>query len=119
MSHPTIVVVDDDEDMAALIRNALDSRGYRAVALSSATQCLEYLRSEVADLVVSDIRMPGMSGLDLCRELTARHPDLLVILTSGVLAVDNVVGAIRAGGYDFIAKPITADRLQIAIARAF
>src|ERR1044071_8308426 len=114
----TILVVDDDEDTAALLREALDRRGYHAVARLSGPQCLEYLRSNIADVVVTDIQMPGMSGIDLCRELSVRHPDLLVIMLTAVAGLDHAISSIRVGAYDFITKPVRIDLLEIAIKRA-
>src|SRR6185295_9820750 len=113
-----ILIVDDDEDTVMLLRDALNRRGYRTAAASSSLQCLEYLRGEVADVVVTDIQMPGMSGIDLCRELSIRHPDLLVIVLTAVVGVESAVHAIRAGAYDFIMKPVKVDLLEIAVKRA-
>jgi DNA-binding NtrC family response regulator len=114
----TILVVDDEEDTAALLRDALTRRGYRALAVSSGIECLEYLRSGVADVVVTDVQMPGMSGIELCHELHLRHPDLLVIVLTGVVDLENAIAAIRASAYDFITKPVKFDVLDIAIKRA-
>jgi two-component system response regulator HydG len=117
-SDSTILIVDDEEDTAVLMREILEQRGYRAVAVSSAAECLEYLRCEIADVVVTDVEMPAMSGIDLCRELSVRHPDLLVIMLTGIVGLDNAVRAIRAGAYDFVTKPVSADVLELAIRRA-
>jgi two-component system response regulator HydG len=113
-----ILVVDDDEDTASLLCELLQRRGYRAEALSSGERCLEYLRSGIADVVITDVRMPGMSGIELCRELHVRHPDLLAIVLTGMADLESAVSAIRAGAYDFITKPVKADLLEIAIERA-
>ena len=109
----TILIVDDEDDMVMLLRDALQRRGLRTAAVSSGIQCLEYLRGHVADVVVADIQMPGMSGIDLCRELSIRHPDLLVIVLTAVVGVESAVGAIRASAYDFITKPVKVDLLEI------
>jgi len=114
----SIVIVDDDEDAAILLRDILIRRGYRAVAVSSASECLEYLRSEIADIVITDIVMPGMSGLELCHELHVRHPDLLPIVLTGAADVERAAAAIRAGAYDFLVKPIRLELLDIALDRA-
>jgi DNA-binding NtrC family response regulator len=117
-SEPTILIVDDEEDTAALLSEALKRRGYRAVAISSAARCLDYLRTSVADVVVTDVVMPGMSGIDLCHEITARHPDVLPIMLTGAADLNHAVHAIRAGVYDFITKPVKTDVLEVAIKRA-
>jgi two-component system response regulator HydG len=113
-----ILVVDDDDDTATLLCELLQQRGYRAAGFTSAGRCLEYLRSEVADVVVTDVQMPGMTGIDLCHELRVRHPELLPIVLTGIADVQNAVDAIRAGAYDFITKPVKSELLQIAIERA-
>jgi two-component system, NtrC family, response regulator HydG len=117
-SASPILIVDDDEDTVALLGEVLERRGHRAVAVSSASQCLEYLRSHVADVVITDLQMPGMSGIDLCREVSARHPDVLMIVLTGVVGLDSAIRAIRAGAYDFITKPVRTDLLEIALQRA-
>ena len=118
LQDATILVVDDEEDTPAVLRELLQKRGYRAEALSSASQCLDYLRSGVADLVITDIQMPGMTGIELCSELHVRHPDVLVIVLTGIADLQQAIAAIRAGAYDFIPKPVRADLLEIAIQRA-
>jgi two-component system, NtrC family, response regulator AtoC len=117
-SGASIVVVDDEEDTAALLRDLLERRGYRAVAVSSGSQCLDYLRTEVADVVVTDMLMPGMSGVDLCHELRTRHPDLLAIVLTGVADRRSALGALRAGAYDVLTKPARTDALELVIKRA-
>jgi two-component system response regulator HydG len=113
-----ILVVDDEEDTTMLLCELLQKRGYRAEAFSSGSRCLEYLRSHVADVVVTDIQMPRMSGIELCGELHVRHPDLLAIVLTGIAETHSAISAIRAGAYDFIMKPVTGDLLVIAINRA-
>ncbi len=114
----TILVIDDEEDTATLLCELLQRRGHRAVALLSGSRCLEYLRSGRADVVVTDIQMPGMTGIELCRELHLRHPDLLSIVVTGVADLQHADAAIRAGAYDFITKPVKWVRLESAINRA-
>jgi two-component system response regulator HydG len=117
-SSRTIIVVDDDDDAAHLLRDLLARRGYRVVALSSSVECLEYLRYAVADVVITDIHMPKMSGIELCSELAGRHPDLLTIVLTGVADLESAVLAIRAGAYDYITKPVKIEIVEIAIQRA-
>jgi two-component system response regulator AtoC len=112
------LVVDDEEDTPALLCEVLERRGYQAEAFSSGARCLEYLRSGVADLVITDIQMPGMTGIELCRELGLRHPDVLAIVLTGVADIQHAIDAMRAGAYDFMTKPVRVDLLEIAIKRA-
>jgi two-component system response regulator HydG len=114
----TILIVDDDEDTAVLLRDSLRKRGYDVEAVNSAQQCLERLRTDPADVVVTDVQMSGMSGIDLCVELRQRYPDLLPLVLTGQGGLDTAIAAIRAGAYDFITKPVKVDALAIAVQRA-
>ena len=114
----TILIVDDDDDTAVLLRDSLRKRGYDVDAVNSAQQCLEHLRTDPADVVVTDVQMSGMSGIDLCVELRQRYPDLLPLVLTGQGGLDTAIAAIRAGAYDFITKPVKVDALAISVQRA-
>ena len=113
-----ILIVDDDEDTAILLRDSLRKRGFDVDAVNSAQQCLEHLRTDQADVVVTDVQMSGMSGIDLCQELRQRYPDLLTLVLTGQGGLETAIGAIRAGAYDFITKPVKVEALAIAVTRA-
>jgi two-component system response regulator HydG len=113
-----ILIVDDDDDTAILLRDSLRKRGFDVDAVNSAQQCLEHLRTDPADVVVTDVQMSGMSGIDLCQELRQRYPDLLPLVLTGQGGLDTAIAAIRAGAYDFITKPVKVDALAIAVERA-
>ena len=85
----TILIVDDDEDTAILLRDSLRKRGFDVDAVNSAQQCLEHLRTDPADVVVTDVQMTGMSGIDLCGELRQRYPDLLPLVLTGQGGLDR------------------------------
>jgi two-component system, NtrC family, response regulator AtoC len=114
----TILIVDDDDDTAVLLRDSLRKRGFEVESVNSAQQCLEHLRTDPADVVVTDVQMSGMSGIDLCQELRQRYPDLLPLVLTGQGGLDTAIAAIRAGAYDFITKPVKVDALAIAVGRA-
>ncbi len=115
----TILLVDDDEDTRMLLCESLQRRGYTCEAVASAAACLERVRSAAVDVVVTDIQMPGMSGISLCGELHERHPDVLSIVLTGIGDLEMAIGAIRAGAHDFLTKPVKVDALEIALRRAF
>ncbi|MBA3539515.1 MAG: sigma-54-dependent Fis family transcriptional regulator [Deltaproteobacteria bacterium] len=114
----SIIIVDDDEDTRSLLCEALRRRGYQVEAVDSAKACLERLRTATVDVVVTDVQMPGMSGVELCTVLHERHSDLLPIVLTGIGALDTAVAAIRAGAYDFITKPVRIEALEVAVRRA-
>jgi two-component system response regulator HydG len=113
-----ILVVDDEEDTALLLQDLLKRRGYDVEAVYSAAACLERMRRDPADVVVCDIQMPGMNGIELCDQLYHRYPDCAPIVLTGYGRLDTAIAALRAGAWDFLTKPASADVLEIAIDRA-
>ena len=114
----TILVVDDHEETTDLVRDVLRARGFDAEGVSSGQECLDYLRTHSPDVVVTDVEMPGMSGIELCVTLRDRHPDLLAIIITGHSNLETAIATIRAGAYDFIIKPVKLEALVIAVSRA-
>jgi two-component system response regulator HydG len=113
-----ILVVDDDNDTADLLRDALAKRGWDVEAARSGMEALAMFARQPADVVVTDVQMPGMSGIELCQEIRATQMETLPIVITGVGNLDMAIAAMRAGAFDFIQKPVKIDVLAIAIARA-
>ena len=86
--------------------------------MSSGAAALEYLRSNPCDVVVTDVHMAGMTGIELCEQLKASHTDVLAIVVTGNGELPTAVAAIRAGAFDFVTKPLKIDALSIAVSRA-
>ncbi len=114
----TILIVDDEDDTAVLLRDSLRKRGFEVDSVNSAQQALDHLRTTPVDVVVTDVQMAGQSGIELCEELRQRYPDLLPIVLTGQGGLETAIAAIRAGAYDFITKPVKVDALAIAVGRA-
>ena len=114
----TVLIVDDDEDAAMLIGDGLRRRQFDVHVVNSGAACLEYLRFAAVDVVVTDLQMPGMSGVELCKALGERHPDALAVMLTGFGTFEVAVGAIRAGVYDFLLKPVKIDALVLVLERA-
>jgi two-component system NtrC family response regulator len=117
MSHP-ILIVDDEESLCRVTQVRLQKAGYQAEAAGSAEEALEKLARTSYSLVLTDLRMPGASGLDLLRRVKAEYPDIVVIVVTAYGSVDTAVEAMRAGAYDYLTKPIDGDALLIVIGRA-
>jgi len=113
-----ILIVDDEEDTADLLTSILRKRGFTVDAVSSAAECLAYLRHDPVDVVISDVQMPGMSGIELCEQLYRRFPDIAPIVLTGYGRLDTAIAAMRAGAWDFLTKPATGDVLEVTIDRA-
>ncbi len=114
----SILIVDDDVDGSTLLKGALQRRGYTVDRIDSGMEALARLDDHPVDLVLAHLRMTRMSGIELCIELRKSHPELLTIVVTGDGALDGAIAAIRAGAYDYIAKPIDLDALVISIERA-
>ena len=114
----SILVVDDDVDTAQLLRDGLRRRGLSVNSVHSASACLARLETDTVDVVVTDIYMTDMTGLELCEQIRQRYADVLSIVITGQSTLDNAIGAIRAGAYDFILKPVKLDTLAVAVGRA-
>lgn len=110
--------VDDDPDLRDANVQALRLAGFPAVALPSGEAALERIGPDYAGIVVTDIRMPGMDGIELFRRLRALDPDIPVIMISGHADIATAVGAMSEGAYDFIAKPYAGERLVETLRRA-
>jgi DNA-binding NtrC family response regulator len=113
-----LLVVDDDPDSAELLRDALTRRGHDCDGCTSSQDALDRLRRDDIDLVITDVQMDGMTGIDLCKEIRLAHPDILTIVVTGHGSLEVAVDAIRAGAYDFVLKPVSIDALAIAVTRA-
>lgn len=114
-----ILVVDDDAAMVSFLIEILEEDGYQAVGARSGEQALKKLEREDIGLVISDVEMPGMRGVELLKEIHARQPDQLVILITAFGSMELAVQAVRNGACDFVAKPFQTDTLLHTIERAF
>ncbi len=113
-----VVFVEDDDDLRAATAQTLELAGYRPMLFPAAEPALAALDASFPGVVVSDIRMPGLGGLEFFRRLHRLDPDLPVILLTGHGDIALAVTSLHEGAYDFIAKPYPADRLLEAIRRA-
>jgi len=111
-----ILVVEDDADVRQILDRFLASRGHQVKVAASAGEALALLAEEPIDLILSDVRMPGMSGLELLREVKGRDPDVQLVLMSGYSSVRDAVEAIQLGAEDYVEKPIDFRRLDRVVA---
>ena len=113
-----VLAADDDEDVLQAIKQALQFKGHSVLVAASAREAIALLDSEEVDIVLADIVMPDMDGIELCGHITKNRPNVAVILITGNADLDLAIASIRAGAYDFLVKPLTADPLFAAIDRA-
>jgi two-component system response regulator HydG len=113
-----VLVVDDDREMCEVAEAGLTQRGYAVTWCLSADEALALLDREDFWVLLVDVHMDGMCGLELCRAALGKRPDLVVVVMTGFGSVEHAVGAMRAGAYDFITKPVSIDALGLALERA-
>jgi two-component system, NtrC family, response regulator AtoC len=110
--QPKILVVEDDPDIRRILTLFLQEKHYHVKVAESAPQALEMLSEEPTDLILSDVRMPGMSGLDLLKAVKERDPEIELVLMSAYTSVKDAVEAIQNGAADYVEKPIDFRRLE-------
>jgi DNA-binding NtrC family response regulator len=106
---PLVLVVDDDANQRRLLGRCLEQEGYRVLTATDGADALEELGREPVGLMVSDVRMPGLSGLELMHQARQDHPALPVLMVTGYADIRDAVGAMRDGALSYLEKPIDLD----------
>jgi len=117
MSIQRIMVVDDDTLSREFLVEAILQLGYQPIAAKSGSDALEQAKSELPDLVLTDLRMPGIDGMDLVKSLKATYPDLPAVMITAQGTIEAAVQAMRGGAEDFLLKPCTPDAIEAVIDR--
>jgi DNA-binding NtrC family response regulator len=110
-----LLVVDDEANARRALAEILATEGYEVRTARDGQAALDVASEFSPELVVSDLRMPGMSGLELLTELSAQHPDVGVMLMTAFAEIETAVQAIRQGAADYVIKPLDADALLLTI----
>jgi len=118
MAIKRILVADDEESIRWVLSKALSKQGYQVDLASNGEQALEMGRQKSYDLAVLDIKMPGLSGLDLLSRFQEERPDTLVVIMTAESTMKNAVEAMKRGAYDYITKPFDLDTLDAIILKA-
>jgi len=113
-----ILVIDDDQALCDLLDEDLRRRGHIVGTALRVDQARQQLHHEEFDIVLTDLNMPGASGIDFCAELHGNRPDLPVVIMTAFGSLETAIGALRAGAYDFVTKPVDLDLLNITLDRA-
>ena len=113
-----ILVVDDDPGQRSLLDSFLRSQNFDTVLAESGNRALEILRTEKFDMMISDVRMPGLSGLETLRLVRKEHATLPVLLVTAYTNISEAVGAMRDGAVNYLPKPINLDELLASVQTA-
>lgn len=113
-----ILVVDDEESLREMLQEFLEEEGMLVELAQNGREALEKLHSLSLDLVLLDLRMPGMNGIEILQEIKKEEPELPVVVITAYGSIDNAVETLKMGAFDFITKPFKLEELQNAISRA-
>ena len=114
----SILIVEDDAALCRALDLGLRDAGFTTTSITSPQEALEELHRSDFDAVLTDLNMPGVNGLELCQRVAADRPDIPVVVLTAFGSMETAIGAIRAGAYDFITKPIEIEALVLVLERA-
>lgn len=116
----TLLLVDDEIHILSAIKRLLRREGYEILTANSGEEGLAILRERTVDVIISDQRMPGMTGIEFLRQAKALHPDTIRLVLSGYTDIDSITNAINEGAiFRFLTKPWDDQQLKTQIAEAF
>lgn len=115
---PRILVVDDELSMREFLCILLEREGYEAVVAPDAAEALLLLENNLFDLIISDVQMPALNGIELLARVKAMSPDTAVLMMTAFSAAEQAVEAMKLGAYDYIAKPFKVEEIKVLIRNA-
>jgi putative two-component system response regulator len=113
-----ILIVDNEEMICSILDRRLTREGYACMTAHDGREALKYFYNHSFSLIISDINMPGMHGIDLLKRVKAANPSMMVIMITGYPDIDLAVEAMRLGAYDFIIKPVDLDLVVLSVKKA-
>jgi len=113
-----ILIVDDEHSMREFLSIILQKEGHTVVTASNGSTALEYLASDTFDIVLTDIRMPGISGLDILKQIREHYPDTITIMITAYASTETAIEAMKQGAYDYIAKPFKVEEIKLIVRNA-
>jgi putative nucleotidyltransferase with HDIG domain len=114
----SILIVDDEAVVRQLLSRRMAEEGYRCEEASAGDEALIKIRSNLVQLVILDIKMPGRSGIELLPEIKVAHPDIAVIMATAVTDTSTAIQCMKQGAYDYVTKPFNLDEVALSIERA-
>ncbi|RQD60256.1 sigma-54-dependent transcriptional regulator [Desulfonatronovibrio magnus] len=119
MIRPRILLVDDEDRFRKTLKKRISSRDYEVFDAANGIQALEMIRDDPMDVVVLDVRMPGLSGLETLTEIKNISPETEVIMLTGHASVDPAIEGMKLGAFDYLMKPCDLEDLMVKIQNAF
>jgi len=119
MSQPRVMIIDDEERFRTTLRKTLVLKGLEVTAFGSALEALEALKEQGADVVLLDLRMPEMDGINVLKAIKSLDPHIEVIVLTGHASVDAAQEIIKLGAFDYLLKPCPTDELLAKVESAW
>jgi len=113
-----LLIAEDERPLRALLFEELQERGREIRLAANGLEALDLLKEEEFDLLITDIKMPGMSGIELLKEAKRLQPHLLVIIITGYATLESAIEALKEGAYDYIRKPFSLEELKVSVDNA-
>ena len=114
----TILYLDDEPAIGLILEDTLERAGHRAIGAQTVPQALQALAEQDIDLIISDFRMPGLTGLEFLELLQQEGSTVPLIMLTGYATIEHAVASIKAGAIDYITKPVSPERLELAVSQA-
>ncbi len=118
MDGMRVLIVDDEEELVSALVERLSLRGFKATGVVTGEAALTFLEGEPCDVVLLDVKMPGLGGLEVIRRIKETHPGLEVVLLTGHGSVKGVEDGMALGAFDYLMKPVKIDNLVRVLAAA-
>ncbi len=113
-----ILVVDDEAIQRDIVRDILEDQGYEVVASGNGVEGLEYIKTSPVDVILTDLRMPGMDGVELLQHIKEFDPEIVVVVITAYGSVESAVDAMKKGAYHYLSKPLDKEELTLVVERA-
>lgn len=118
MMKPRILVVDDEESIREFLDIMLRKEGYEVTCVEDGAKAQEMLKKKSVDMIISDLQMPNVTGIELLKHVKDNYPEILFMLITAFGTTESAVEAMKMGAYDYITKPFKIDEVRINIANA-
>lgn len=106
-----VLIVDDEDELVSALEQRLNLRGFQATGVTTGAEALSYLAETPCDVVLLDVKMPGLGGLELTRKIKEQRPELQVVLLTGWSSAEDARKGKELGAYDYLIKPVRIDDL--------
>ncbi len=113
-----LLIVEDEETLCESLRRVLSREGYAVDTAGSAESALEIFQDGSYDLIITDIILPGITGIELLKKIKERRPEQIVIITTAYASLETAVEALRTGAYDYVVKPVMHEEIRQIVKNA-